>query len=152
MVVIDGARQGATMADRTQRAQTQPFSQVRPGGPAPQEHMEDSRSTHNQQGLGFRLVTGRSLNLTKLFGEQDAENKVPYAKWSRQIRDLIESKGVDGMELSKAMGWAIAQGRSQSFGDAKFFFRYHGYSGNSTLKQLKQSMQNLDRWKSCQNT
>ena len=56
--------------------------------------------------MGFRLVTGESINLTKLHGEQDAANKVSYNKWSRQIKDFVGSKGVDGMELSKAMNWA----------------------------------------------
>ena len=69
VVVIDEARQGATMADRAQRSQAQPSPQTWPNGPAPQEHMDDSRLTHNPQGIGFRLVTEKDLNLTKLLGE-----------------------------------------------------------------------------------
>ena len=89
MVVIDEARQGATMADRAQRSQAQPSPQTWPNGAAPQEHMDDSHLAHNPQGIGFRLVTGKGLNLTKLFGEQDSKNKISYTKWSRQVRNFV---------------------------------------------------------------
>ena len=51
--------------------------------------------------LGFRFVTEKSLNLTKLHGEQDSRNKISYTKWARQIKDFSESKGADGKALSK---------------------------------------------------
>ena len=65
-----------------------------------------------------------------------------YTKWSRQIRDFIKFKCVDGMELSKAMDWALAQGRIQSLDDAKVFPQHLGYNGNNALKQLMLFMQN----------
>ena len=37
--------------------------------------LDDSVTTHNPQGLGFRLVTEKSPNLTKLYGEQDAKKQ-----------------------------------------------------------------------------
>ena len=44
--------------------------------------VDDSRITHNPQGIGFRLVTEKSLTLKTLRGEQDPRNKIPYNKWS----------------------------------------------------------------------
>ena len=34
-------------------------------------------------------------------------NKVHYTKWAKQIKDYIESKDPDGMELVEAMNWAV---------------------------------------------
>ena len=86
-------------------------------GPLPQNTME-SFATHNLQGLGFRLITEKGLNLTRLHGEQDSRNNNSYTKWSRQIKDFIESKGADGMDLVKAMTWAETQGRQATITNA----------------------------------
>ena len=61
------------------------------------------------------FISAIVFNLTKLFGEQGPQNKISYTKWSRQIKDLIESKGAGGMELSQAMHWAASIGRNNSF-------------------------------------
>ena len=66
------------------------------------EDLDDSQVTHNPQSSGFKLVTEKSLNLTKLHGEQGPQNKVSYTKWAWQLKDFIESKGVEGQALVKA--------------------------------------------------
>ena len=97
-----------TMAERSQRDTLPPRHNAWPGAACADGLMEDSMITNNPLSLGFRLVTEKSLNLKTLFGEQDPKNKIPHDKWSRQIKDFIESKGVEGMELYKAMDWAAS--------------------------------------------
>ena len=87
-------------------------------------------------GLGFRLVTEKSLNLSKLHGAQDAGNKISYTKWVRQIKDFIESKGSDGIELVRAMRWAETQGRQNTIIDAMVAASYPDLITSHTLKQL----------------
>lgn len=129
-----------TVADRVR---SEPLTQSKAWTGTPYcQGMDDSRVSHNPQSLGFRLVTEKSPNLTKLFGKQDPRNKIPYTKWSRQIKDFIESKGSGGMELSKAMDWAVSIGRNISPDDETVHRRYPDYAENNTLKQLKLLMQN----------
>ena len=52
----------------------------------------------HHQSRGLRLVTGKQLNMQKLAGEQDNSNRAHYAKWCKNSRDYIESKGQDGIE------------------------------------------------------
>ena len=104
--------------------------------------MEDSMITNNPLSLGFRLVTEKGLNLKTLFGEQDPKNKISYNKWSRQIKDFIEPNGVVGMELSKAMDWAVSQGRGKTLDDPAVFVQYPNCAGTNALKQLKLLIQN----------
>ena len=43
----------------------------------------DDLVSHNLQGVGFRLVTEKNLDLKIFFGEQDSRNRISYIKWSR---------------------------------------------------------------------
>ena len=139
---IAQARAGHTTAERSQRDILPQRASVWPGAACADARMDDSVLANNPQGLGFRLVTEKSLNPKTLFGEQDPKNKISYNKWSRQINYFIESKGVDGMELSKAMDWAVGQGRGQTLEDHTVFATYPSYEGSNTLKQLKLLIQN----------
>ena len=58
-----------------------------------EQRADDTYATYNPQGIGFRLVTEKSLNMTKLKGEQDAHGKISYMKWARQMQNFIKSKG-----------------------------------------------------------
>ena len=81
----------------------------------PWQHVEDDtndrRNQHNSQDnedckeKGFRLVSEKDINLTKLHGEQDPNNKIPYMKWAKRLKEFIESKGREGIDLVKAMDW-----------------------------------------------
>ena len=96
---------------------------------------------HNPQGLGFKLTTEKSWNLTKLHGAQDAVNKISYTKWARQIKDFVESKGGEGIEIVKAMRWAETQDRHTQITNAEIAMRYPDIITSHTLTQLHIRMQ-----------
>ena len=87
-------------------------------------------------------MTEKSLNLTKLHGEQDPENKIPYAKWARQIKNFIECKGTGGSDLLKAMEWAQKQSRTQPITDDMVRENFPDVICNGWMKQLKLLIEN----------
>ena len=54
---------------------------------------DDTYMSHNPSGIGFRLVTEKSLNLTKLSGDQDKNTTISYMKLSRLMKNFIQTKG-----------------------------------------------------------
>ena len=62
----------------------------------------DDVISHNHQGIGFRRVTEKNLNLKIFLGEQDPRNKISYIKWPRLMKEHAETKGVDGSNLVSA--------------------------------------------------
>ena len=85
---------------------------------------------------GFRLVTEKTLNLTKLHGEQDSKNRISYMKWSRMLKDFIETKGRDGQVLVETMEWAESMDRLIPITDDMIRQRFPQFDLANNVKQL----------------
>ncbi len=132
---MEGQRDAGGMAERIQAA-ADPWQQYRPQEEPRGRAQDDSCISHNPHSMGFRLVTEKTLNLQKLSGEQDSQNKIAYMKWSQQIKNFIESKGIEGIELVKAMDWSENQSRLMPITDADVMQRFPDVALTNAMKQL----------------
>ena len=65
-------------------------------------HSQDNEDSKEK---GFRLVSEKDINFIKLHGEQDPNNKIPYMKCAKRLKEFIEPKGKEGIDLVYAMDW-----------------------------------------------
>lgn len=65
----------------------------------------------------LKLITEKTINLHRFFGEQDSKNEIPYMKWARQLKGFIETKGAEGTTLVAAMEWAESKRRNEIISD-----------------------------------
>ena len=91
-----------------------------------------------QASRGLRLATEQTLNMQKFPGEQDRANRVHYTKWAGQIKDYIEPKGPEGIELVNARTTrAQSRGRKTKVADYYYYYYYFhciiGYIATSTV-------------------
>jgi hypothetical protein len=109
------------------------------------EVRRDEHHSHDHDGhrdRGFRLVSEKDINLTKLHGEQDTNNKIPYMKWAKRIKEFTESNGKEGIELVKAMEWGVSMGRLMSITDDMVKQRFPVEMTEHQDKQLMLLMKN----------
>lgn len=64
--------------------------------------LEELRARFNP----WNLAPERTMNLSTLRGQQDAQNKVSYTEWSRDAKDHIKSKGKSGRLLVSMLEFA----------------------------------------------
>ena len=90
-----------TMAERVRDAidpwQTDRSDPWRNGNVEDHENYYKNCDKEDHKERGFRLVSEKDINLTKLHGEQDPTNKIPYMKWAKRIKEFIESNGKRGL-------------------------------------------------------
>ena len=64
------------------------------------------------------MVPERQINLSILRGEQDSQNKISYSEWSRDSKDHIKNRGMQGRVLVSILGWCERMGDTQITDDA----------------------------------
>ena len=72
------------------------IEEVLAGEPSMGDRIQGCAMDKDKEGGGFKLITEKTINLTKFFGEQDSKNQVPYMKWARQLKGFIETRGKEG--------------------------------------------------------
>ena len=87
------------------------------GVPTMGDHIQGYAGRADGERTGIKLITEKTINHTKFFGEQDSKNQIPYMKWARQIKGFIETKGAEGTTLVAAMAWAESKRRNEVIPD-----------------------------------
>ena len=69
------------------------IDEVLSGEPSMGDRIQGYSWSKDKEEKGLRLITEKTINLSKFFGEQDSKNQIPYMKWARQLKGFIETKG-----------------------------------------------------------
>ena len=73
---------------------------------------------------------------------QDSNNKIPYLKWAKRLKEFIEVKGEEGVNLVKAMEWGVSMGRETPITDDMLKQRFPTGLTNNSVKHLMLAMRN----------
>ena len=95
----------------------QAIDEVLAGEPSMGDRIQGYTWSNEKEEKGLRLITEKTINLTKFFGEQDSKNQIPYMKWARQLKGFIGTKGEEGAKLVAAMNWAETKKRNEIIND-----------------------------------
>ena len=131
---VNNARATSTPDSTSGSVLSAPPAPPRPQRDIKTDHCKAKQSSHHLSGSQTHWQPGNVTDTPelaqvqedpqKLSGEQRRSNKIHCTKWSKQIKDYIESKGPDGMELVNAMLWAVSRGRNTKVTDTMVEHKY----------------------------
>ena len=86
--------------------------------------IHDSVVSHNPQNPIVKFINETIIKIEDFHGIQDSRNQVPYLQWARQMKNFIKTRGAPGVELVKAMDWAVSQDRHASLTEDKIHYQF----------------------------